>query len=131
MKKQYELSESAAFQLPRKDIDPRLVERCRSFAQALRLCVSESEVKLLDSEIAEMIEMHPTQFSLCLNPRSGCPRFMDGGKVAALMRLCRNNAPLQWINMNANEELLHQQDLDGKERALQAQLEELRRMRRA
>jgi AraC-like DNA-binding protein len=131
MENQYELSSKGSFTLPRRDVDPALIARCRTFQHALRLCITESESRLLNEQIAEYVGLSESHLSQCLNSNSGMPKHIPGDALAKLIKLCRNNAPLQWLDMFDRGELLHQRCLEDRERELKAELREIEKRKRA
>jgi plasmid maintenance system antidote protein VapI len=74
-------------------VDEGQIKACKSFKDALRLCMRLSRVKRTQADLAFQAGINVCQFSKILHSDFHLP----GDSIAAIEKLCGNTAMTQWL----------------------------------
>ena len=74
-------------------VDEGQIKACKSFKDALRLCMKLSRVKRTQSDLASQAGINVCQFSKIIRADFHLP----GDSIAAIEKLCGNTAMTQWL----------------------------------
>lgn len=77
-----------------KFVSGETLEICKSMDEAIRLCIQEGVIKYKQSTLADLLEIDNGQLSKILN---GKKYNFPPDKLAELMKVCGNYAPLQYL----------------------------------
>lgn len=100
---------------------------CKTFRDALGLCIQRSRVRRSQGDLARSVGIHPTQFSKILNGAKGQRWNLAPEKIAAIEQNCGNHALTQWLAAQANLHVIADSPENRRIRMLEAQLAELQR----
>lgn len=81
--------------------DGGLLERCRSFREAVRLCWESSGLGM--KQVAAEIEMEVRTLSRCLSLNDEDRRYLPDDKLVPFMIVCGNTLPLRWLSLQLGE----------------------------
>lgn len=90
---------------------------CRSFRDALAICIQSSRVKRTDANLAVSAGIHPAQFSRIRQGKAHLPT----DKIPVIEKLCSNTAITQWLASQHGAFVRHE-TLQEKVARLEAQL---------
>ena len=76
-------------------VDEAQIKTCKTFKDALRLCMKLSRVKRTQSDLASQAGVNACQFSKILHSDFHLP----GDAIATIEKLCGNTAMTQWLAM--------------------------------
>ena len=76
-------------------VDEAQIKTCKTFKDALRLCMKLSRVKRTQSDLASQAGVNACQFSKILHSDFHLP----GDAIATIENLCGNTAMTQWLAM--------------------------------
>ena len=79
-------------------VDEGQLKACKSFKDALKLCMRLSRVKRTQSDLASQAGINVCQFSKILRSDFHLP----GDAIATIEKLCGNTAMTQWLAMQHN-----------------------------
>jgi plasmid maintenance system antidote protein VapI len=79
-------------------VDESQLKACKSFKDALRLCMKLSRVKRTQSDLALQAGINVCQFSKIIRADFHLP----GDAIAVIEKLCGNTAMTQWLAMQHN-----------------------------
>lgn len=69
------------------------ISRCKTFLEALGVCIQVSRVKRTDANLAVSSGIHPAQFSRIRQGKAHLPT----DKIPVIEKLCGNTAITQWL----------------------------------
>lgn len=98
---------------------------CKTFRDALGLCIQRSRVKRSQGDLARSVGIHPTQFSKILHGAKAQDWHLDPEKIAELEMQCGNHAMTQWLATQANLHVIADSPENRRIRMLEAQIAEL------
>lgn len=98
-------------------VDEAQIKACKSFKDALRLCMRLSRVKRTQSDLASQAGINACQFSKVLHGDFHLP----GDSITQIEKLCGNTAMTQWLALQHGA-TLHFETLEEKVARLEAQL---------
>jgi hypothetical protein len=102
-------------------VDESHLKACKSFKDALRLCMKLSRVKRTQADLALQAGINVCQFSKILHADFHLP----GDSIAAIERLCGNTSMTQWLALQ-NGAVIHIKTDAEKLAECQAELAQLR-----
>ena len=76
-------------------VDEAQIKTCKTFKDALRLCMKLSRVKRTQADLASQAGVNACQFSKILHSDFHLP----GDAIATIEKLCGNTAMTQWLAM--------------------------------
>lgn len=103
-----------------------LVAQCRTWKQAVELCMALSSVKRSRSAWAELLGVTPGTLSMILNKSGERRRKLDADELNLIQKAARNRAISQWMDMDLAGELNHQNAKLKRINELEAELESLK-----
>lgn len=89
--------------------DWQLVQKCRSFSEALMLSIRYSRVHYDNGTLADMLEMDRSCFQCMLNPKKR-PRQFPPDKISDFQQITGNRIPSQYLELKEKGMLLCQQE---------------------
>jgi plasmid maintenance system antidote protein VapI len=102
-------------------VDEAQIKTCKTFKDALRLCMKLSRVKRTQSDLASQAGVNACQFSKILHSDFHLP----GDAIATIEKLCGNTAMTQWLAMQHGATLHVKTDAE----IIQEQAEEIAQLR--
>ena len=100
---------------------------CKTFRDALGLCIQRSRVRRAMRDLAAEAGIHPTQFSKILHGAKGQKWTLDPERINALEWACGNRALTQWLALQADLRVIPDSPEARRIRELEATIEQLQR----
>jgi len=98
-------------------VDEAQIKACKTFKDALRLCMKLSRVKRTQSDLASQAGVNACQSSKVLHGDFHLP----GDSITQIEKLCGNTAMTQWLALQHGA-TIHFESLEEKVARLEAQL---------
>lgn len=101
--------------------DSELLERCKTFRAAIRLCWEVSGFGM--KRVAGEIEMEEKNLSRCLSLNDEDRRYLPDDRLIPFMVACGNSLPLRWLSLKLGQPSVEGLQLDIVSERLQRETE--------
>ncbi len=109
-----------------EDVPKHYVASCKTFREAIALCMSQARVKETRSMWASCINVSEAYLSAVINGTGKYPKSLNPDQIHELQTAAGNRAITQWMDMRSRG-LLNSQSKQAEIARLEAQLAEARR----
>lgn len=103
------------------------ISLCRTFRDALGLCIQRARVRRTQNDLAGFAGIHPTQFSKILHGAKGQTWSLDPERIEALEQACGNRAMTQWLAARAGLRVVQETPEQRRIRELEEQIATMKR----